>query len=323
MCERFSAGFSKLLFCVQVYFSSRFQKIILFSSFHHFQRTFILVQAEFFGKAAKKVIPHADGKNLKEKASVSDFQRKKIGISVENFRLGCQNWPLRNGGTFWRKILMRTKPFFIVSELPAKNSDFERVNSGGIVRTATYLIEKPFQRSVDVFTKTQITLLFSDFQQNCFGPLANLFGRVVTTDSWMSRKTFLGKNFFAKKRFSSFLSYVENTLGRVFKTASRSPDKKLSRFALKKKISFGLGNKTAFYLPNGTFRRKNFLRKKLFFSIKFGLSAKPLGVLAEKFQQFFQNWILRPRRNASKNNIFWDETNFLSFTVFQQKKIRL
>ena len=67
---------------------------------------------------------------------------------------------------------------------------------------------------------------------------------------------------------------------------------------------------------------KNFLWKKLFFSIKFGLSAKRLGVLAENFQKSFQNWILisgvlagknplscenwilRPRRNVSKENVF-------------------
>ena len=123
MCNRVSAGFSELLsMCLEVLFESISEDNFIFWALHHFQQRINLRQADFFfWKSCQNGILRAQRKYLKVKAfSLKKLKLffffgisgEKIGVLVEKFRQGCQNWFLRNGGTFWRINLIQTEPFF-------------------------------------------------------------------------------------------------------------------------------------------------------------------------------------------------------------------
>ena len=107
--------------CPEVFWS-KFQKIVLFfKHFITFSREWSYVRPNFFWKSYQNGFLHAQRKYLKEKTFCLKklklffnfgLSAKKFGVLVENIWQGCQNWFLRNWGTFWRIILIQTEPFF-------------------------------------------------------------------------------------------------------------------------------------------------------------------------------------------------------------------
>ena len=93
---------------------SKFQKIVLFfQHFITFSRELISGRPNFFWKICQNGILHTQRKFSKEKEiSLKKLKlfvnfglsAKKTGVLVEKFGQGCQNWLLRNGKTFPKKI---------------------------------------------------------------------------------------------------------------------------------------------------------------------------------------------------------------------------